>query len=70
MCPIKQTKQTNDLAQKNCPANEFYESLKSQCIAVKVSYEERVAMREEEIRSLKEALDILNASTSQAQLGL
>jgi hypothetical protein len=41
-------------------ANAYYESLKPQCLEVKVSYEERVAMREEEIRSLQEALDILN----------
>jgi len=41
-------------------ARKYYESLKPQCLEVKVSYEERVAMREEEIRSLQEALDILN----------
>jgi hypothetical protein len=41
-------------------AVEYFESLKPQCLAVKVSYEERVRMREEEIKSLQEALDILS----------
>jgi hypothetical protein len=31
---------------------------------VKVSYEERVAQREEEIKSLQQALDVLNESTA------
>merc|ERR1719390_147277 len=34
-------------------ANDYYESLKPQCLEVKVSYEERVAKRKQEIESLK-----------------
>jgi hypothetical protein len=38
----------------------YYDSLKPQCLEVKVSYEERVAKRKEEIESLKEAYKILD----------
>lgn len=38
----------------------YYEKLKPSCISQKESYAERVAKREEEIDSLKEALKILN----------
>merc|ERR1719263_812789 len=41
-------------------ANEYYEQLKPNCLEVKVSYEERVARRKEELASLKEAYEILN----------
>jgi len=41
-------------------ANEYYEYLKPQCLEVKVSYEERVAKRKEEIESLKEAYKVLD----------
>eukprot|EP00747_Dinoflagellata_sp_TGD_P160282 gnl/TRDRNA2_/TRDRNA2_177964_c2_seq15.p1 gnl/TRDRNA2_/TRDRNA2_177964_c2~~gnl/TRDRNA2_/TRDRNA2_177964_c2_seq15.p1 ORF type:complete len:658 (+),score=256.78 gnl/TRDRNA2_/TRDRNA2_177964_c2_seq15:55-2028(+) len=41
-------------------ANEYYEYLKPQCLEVKVSYEERVAKRKQEIESLKEAYKILD----------
>jgi hypothetical protein len=41
-------------------ANEYYEFLKPQCLEVKVSYEERVAKRKEEINSLKEAYKVLD----------
>merc|ERR1740130_651590 len=40
-------------------ALESYEKLKAQCVDTKVSYEERVQMREEEIVSLQEALKVL-----------
>jgi len=40
-------------------ALEYYEKLKAQCVDTKVSYEERVQMREEEIVSLQEALKVL-----------
>jgi hypothetical protein len=42
-------------------ANRYFDQLKPQCI-VTVSYEERVKRREEEIESLKEALQILNTA--------
>jgi len=40
-------------------ALEYYEKLKAECVDTKVSYEERVQMREEEIQSLQEALKVL-----------
>merc|ERR1719356_2020947 len=40
-------------------AMEYYEKLKAECVDTKVSYEERVQMREEEIQSLQEALKVL-----------
>merc|ERR1719262_620443 len=42
-------------------AMEYYEKLKPSCVDAGESYEERVARREEEIQSLKEALKILSA---------
>merc|ERR1719261_2220985 len=41
-------------------ALEYYEKLKPSCVDAGESYEERVQRREEEIQSLKEALQILN----------
>jgi hypothetical protein len=41
-------------------ALDYYEKLKPSCVDSGVSYEDRVARREEEIQSLKEALQILN----------
>jgi hypothetical protein len=38
----------------------YYDKLKPDCIDSGVSYEERVARRQEEIESLQEALKILN----------
>jgi len=40
-------------------ALDYYDKLKAQCVDTKVSYEERVRMREEEIQSLQEALKVL-----------
>merc|ERR1719456_1812428 len=40
-------------------ADRYYEKLKPQCIDAGQSYEDRVAARESEIESLKEALEIL-----------
>jgi hypothetical protein len=42
-------------------ALEYYEKLKPSCVDAGESYEERVARREEEIQSLKEAVKILSA---------
>jgi len=42
-------------------AMEYYEKLKPSCVDAGESYEERVARREAEIQSLKEALKILSA---------
>jgi hypothetical protein len=50
-------------------ALDYYDKLKPQCLTVKVSYEERVQMREQEIAALREALDILNESDGTAMLG-
>merc|ERR1719197_844670 len=41
----------------------YYDKLKPECIEVKVSYEERVKRREEEIESLKEAYKILSQNS-------
>ena len=41
-------------------ALSYYEKLKPECIEVKVSYEERVAMREQEIEALQEAYKVLD----------
>jgi len=41
-------------------ASDYYEFLKPQCLEVKVSYEERVAKRKQEIESLKEAYKVLD----------
>jgi len=43
-------------------ALDYYEKLKAQCLDTGLSYEERKAAREEEIQSLKEALQMLEAS--------
>jgi len=43
-------------------ANDYYEKLKPQCVNPPVSYEERVAQREAEMQSLKEALGILEGT--------
>jgi len=40
-------------------AEDYYDKLKPSCVDAGVSHEERVARREEEIESLKEALEIL-----------
>jgi DNA repair exonuclease SbcCD ATPase subunit len=42
-------------------ANDYYEYLKPSCLEVKVSYEDRVARRKEEIEALKEAYKILDS---------
>jgi len=42
-------------------ANQYYEELKPQCVEVHVSYEERAAMRQEEIAALQQAYKILDA---------
>jgi DNA repair exonuclease SbcCD ATPase subunit len=43
-------------------ADRYFEKLKPQCIDAGVSYEERVAAREAEIESLKQALEILSST--------
>jgi len=45
-------------------ALDYHEQLKGACIVQKVSYEERVRMREEEIASLREALEILSEESA------
>merc|ERR1719215_1279394 len=42
-------------------ALDYHDKLKAECVDTKVSYEERVQMREEEIQSLQEALKVLAA---------
>jgi len=45
-------------------ATQYYEDLKPQCVQVKVSYEERVQRRQEELAALNEAYEILNSHAS------
>jgi len=42
-------------------SNEYYEQLKPQCLEVHVSHEERMRLRQEEIESLQQAYEILDA---------
>jgi len=42
-------------------ANDYFEVLKPECIEVKVSYEERVQARKDEIEALKEAYKVLDS---------
>merc|ERR1719486_1477442 len=43
-------------------ALDYYDKLNAECVDTKVSYEERVQMREEEIQSLQEALKVLRSA--------
>eukprot|EP00397_Hematodinium_sp_SG-2012_P019514 GEMP01020051.1.p1 GENE.GEMP01020051.1~~GEMP01020051.1.p1 ORF type:complete len:665 (+),score=284.09 GEMP01020051.1:80-2074(+) len=43
-------------------AVKYYDSIKPRCVSANVSYEDRVARRQEEIESLQEALRILSGS--------
>jgi len=55
------TKSDLDATQKELDAAlAYYEKLKPSCVDAGLSYEERVKMREEEIQSLQEALQILS----------
>lgn len=66
----KRQRKESDLASTNkdlagnqeelAAAEEYYDKLKPSCVDAGVSHEERVARREEEIESLKEALEILS----------
>jgi len=50
-----------DLTQEELnAANAYYDKLKPDCVDNGLSYEDRVRMREEEVQSLKEALNILD----------
>jgi len=44
-------------------ANDYFEVLKPECIEVKVSYEERVKARQDEIDALKEAYRVLDSKS-------
>jgi len=44
-------------------ANDYFEVLKPECIEVKVSYEERVQARKDEIEALKEAYKVLDSKS-------
>lgn len=59
---LEQTKKDlNGSSSELDAAQKYFEELKPQCVIPPVSYEERVQKREDEIQSLKEALDILNS---------
>jgi hypothetical protein len=58
---LGRTKEERSLAQDSKDeALKYYDTLKPQCIQVHVSYEQRVARREEEIEALKQAYKILD----------
>lgn len=58
---IAKLKKELELTQEELDAAlAYFEKLKPDCVDNKLSYEDRVRMREEEIQSLKEALQILN----------
>jgi len=44
-------------------ANDYFEVLKPECLEVKVSYEERVQARKDEIAALKEAYSVLDSKS-------
>merc|ERR1711957_821162 len=44
-------------------ANDYFEVLKPECIEVKVSYEERVQARQDEIEALKDAYKVLDSKS-------
>jgi hypothetical protein len=63
---LSQAEEDLEATQKQLDAAlEEYDDLKKACIAEPMSYEERVALRKQEIESLKEALDILEQNTPQ-----
>ena len=49
----------NNTSKELKAAQDYFDKLKPSCVDSGVTYEERVARREEEIQSLKEALKIL-----------
>eukprot|EP00419_Tripos_fusus_P010736 CAMPEP_0172667812 /NCGR_PEP_ID=MMETSP1074-20121228/8665_1 /TAXON_ID=2916 /ORGANISM="Ceratium fusus, Strain PA161109" /LENGTH=669 /DNA_ID=CAMNT_0013484379 /DNA_START=57 /DNA_END=2066 /DNA_ORIENTATION=+ len=56
-----QVKKDLESAQRKLDAaNKYYDELKPACLEVHVSYEERVARREEEIAALRQAYEILD----------
>lgn len=55
---LKSTNEELDAAEK------YYQKLKPSCVDSGITYEERVAKREEEIQSLKEALEVLTAGNA------
>jgi len=58
---IASEKKELDLTQQELDAAlAYFDKLKPECLDKGLSYEERVRMREEEVQSLKEALEILN----------
>jgi DNA repair exonuclease SbcCD ATPase subunit len=62
---LTQTKSELEMTQKELDAAlEYYENLKPSCIGEAANYGDRVAMREAEIESLKEALRVLEGETT------
>lgn len=62
---LERTKKELGLAQESkAEALKYYDTLKPQCLQVHVSYEERVARREEEVEALKQAYQILDESAA------
>eukprot|EP00386_Alphamonas_edax_P010333 GDKI01033465.1.p2 GENE.GDKI01033465.1~~GDKI01033465.1.p2 ORF type:complete len:158 (+),score=75.67 GDKI01033465.1:1-474(+) len=59
----EQTTEDRNAAQKELDAvNAYYEKLKPACLDAGTTYEDRVARRNSEIESLKQALEILSGS--------
>merc|ERR1740120_347017 len=60
----RNTKKELDLTQEELDkANDYHGKLKSKCVDAGLSYGERVKAREQEIQSLREALEILGQSS-------
>merc|ERR1719420_208929 len=61
---LTSSKEDLELTQKELDAAlAYFDKLKPSCVDSGVSYDDRVAMRKEEIASLQEALKILNGET-------
>mmetsp|Transcript_64527 Transcript_64527/g.154119 ORF Transcript_64527/g.154119 Transcript_64527/m.154119 type:complete len:725 (-) Transcript_64527:116-2290(-) len=61
---VQQKADWSDLEDQMLSAQRYYDTLKPQCVDTGISYEDRVKGREEEIESLKKALEILKGQAT------